>query len=210
MGYGPAEAFSPQQYLDYYDINCVGPQRVNQAVLPHMRARKAGLFLWVGSTSTRGGTPPFLAPYFAAKAGMDSLAVSYSTELTRWGIETSIVVPGAFTKGTNHFASAGKPEMQNINEQYFGPGQPYEGMSEQIMERLASLEPSWANVEDIAKEIVRIVGMETGTRPFRVHIDPSDDGAKVVNGVADLARREYYGRLGLTALLHVSGEGISS
>lgn len=38
---------------------------------------------------------PYLSPYFAAKAAMDALAVSYASELTRWGIETSIVVPGA-------------------------------------------------------------------------------------------------------------------
>jgi NAD(P)-dependent dehydrogenase (short-subunit alcohol dehydrogenase family) len=51
--------------------------------------------VWVGSSSTRGGTPTFLAPYFAAKAAMDALAVSYSTELALWGIETTIMVPGA-------------------------------------------------------------------------------------------------------------------
>lgn len=51
--------------------------------------------------------PPYLCPYFAAKAAMDSLAVSYASELVRWGIETSIIVSGAFTKGTNHFAHSG-------------------------------------------------------------------------------------------------------
>jgi hypothetical protein len=40
---------------------------------------------------------------------MDALAVSYSTELALWGIETTIIVPGAFTKGTNHFAHSGAP-----------------------------------------------------------------------------------------------------
>jgi NAD(P)-dependent dehydrogenase (short-subunit alcohol dehydrogenase family) len=54
-------------------------------------------------------TPPYLSPYFAAKAAMDSLAVSYAGEVARWGIETSIIVPGAFTKGTNHFAHSGRP-----------------------------------------------------------------------------------------------------
>ena len=29
---------------------------------------------------------------------MDALAVSYSTELALWGIETTIMVPGAFTQ----------------------------------------------------------------------------------------------------------------
>ena len=70
-------------------------------VLSLMRERGDGLVVWVGSSSTRGGTPPYLAPYFAAKAGMDSLAVSYAAELARFGIDTSIVVPGSFTTGTN-------------------------------------------------------------------------------------------------------------
>jgi NAD(P)-dependent dehydrogenase (short-subunit alcohol dehydrogenase family) len=46
-------------------------------VLPTLRKQGEGLIVWVGSTSTRGGTPPYLAPYFAAKAGMDSLAGVY-------------------------------------------------------------------------------------------------------------------------------------
>jgi len=65
--------------------------------------------VWVSSSSTAGGTPPYLAPYFAAKAAMDALAVVYARELSRWGIETSIIVPGAFTGGTNHFAHARSP-----------------------------------------------------------------------------------------------------
>jgi NAD(P)-dependent dehydrogenase (short-subunit alcohol dehydrogenase family) len=65
--------------------------------------------VWVSSSGVAGGTPPYLSPYFAAKASMDALAVLYARELTLWGIETSIIVPGAFTKGTNHFAHAGVP-----------------------------------------------------------------------------------------------------
>jgi NAD(P)-dependent dehydrogenase (short-subunit alcohol dehydrogenase family) len=109
MVFGPAEAFTPAQFIQQYDVNVLGAQRVNRAALPHLRRQRRGLLLWVGSSSTRGGTPPFLAPYFAAKAAMDALAVSYSTELALWGIETTIMVPGAFTKGTNHFAYAGAP-----------------------------------------------------------------------------------------------------
>ncbi len=64
-----------------------------------------GLIVWVGSTSTRGGISSVPgALYFAAKAGMDSLAVSYAGELARFGIETSIIVPGAFTSGTERAA----------------------------------------------------------------------------------------------------------
>jgi NAD(P)-dependent dehydrogenase (short-subunit alcohol dehydrogenase family) len=109
MDFGPAEAFTPEQLAELYDINVLSTQRVNRAALPHMRKQRSGLLVWVSSSSVAGGTPPYLSPYFAAKAGMDAIAVSYARELALWGIETSIVVPGAFTGGTNHFAHAGQP-----------------------------------------------------------------------------------------------------
>jgi NAD(P)-dependent dehydrogenase (short-subunit alcohol dehydrogenase family) len=110
MVVGPSETFTPEQLAELYDVNVLGTQRLNRAALPHLRAREAGLLVWVSSTSVKGGTPPYLGPYFAAKAGMDSLAVTYAGELARFGIETSIVVPGSFTHGTNHFAHSGHPE----------------------------------------------------------------------------------------------------
>jgi NAD(P)-dependent dehydrogenase (short-subunit alcohol dehydrogenase family) len=114
MVFGPAEAFTPEQLVQVYDTNVLSTQRVNRGALPQLRKQRKGLILWVGSTSTRGGTPPYLAPYFAAKAAMDALAVSYATELNRWGIETSIIVPGAFTSGTNHFAHAGSQQTRHV------------------------------------------------------------------------------------------------
>src|SRR4051812_6865479 len=72
MMFGPAEAFTPEQFAQQYDVNVLGTQRVNRAVLPHMRGRRQGLLLWISSSSSAGGTPPYLSPYFAAKAAMDS------------------------------------------------------------------------------------------------------------------------------------------
>ena len=118
MVYGPAEAFTPEQLAQLYDVNVLSTQRVNRAALPQLRKQGRGLLVWVSSSSTRGGTPPYLAPYFAAKAGMDALAVSYAGELARWGIETSIIVPGAFTRGTNHFAHSGTPADTARAEEY--------------------------------------------------------------------------------------------
>jgi NAD(P)-dependent dehydrogenase (short-subunit alcohol dehydrogenase family) len=83
MVFGPAEAFTPEQFAELYDVNVVSTQRVNRAALPQLRKQRKGLVIWVSSSSTAGGTPPYLAPYFAAKAGMDALAVVYARELTR-------------------------------------------------------------------------------------------------------------------------------
>ncbi|WFU91373.1 SDR family oxidoreductase (plasmid) [Rhizobium sp. CC1099] len=205
MVLGPAEAFTPEQYAELYDINVLSTQRVNRAVLPHMRQQGNGLVVWVSSSSTRGGTPPYLAPYFAAKAGMDSLAVSYAAELTRWGIETSIIVPGAFTKGTNHFAHSGRPSDQEVAAEY--DNGPYKGIVDASVHGLAQLEPADADPSEVARAIARVISAPFGTRPFRVHIDPSQDGAEVVNGVADRVRQEMFRRIGLEDLLHPKKNG---
>jgi NAD(P)-dependent dehydrogenase (short-subunit alcohol dehydrogenase family) len=200
MSFGPAEAFTPEQFAQLYDINVLSTQRVNRAALPHMRKQGRGLVVWVSSSSTRGGTPPYLSPYFAAKAAMDSLAVSYASELARWGIETSIIVPGAFTKGTNHFAHSGSPADKDRAAEY--DNGPYAGVPDQALKGLAALEPTDADAKSVADAIVKVVDMPFGKRPFRTHIDPSEDGAEIVNGVADRVRAEMFRRIGLEDLLH--------
>ncbi len=202
MVFGPAEAFTTEQLAAAYDINVLSTQRVNRAALPVLRKQGQGLVLWVGSTSTRGGTPPYLAPYFAAKAGMDALAISYAGELARWNIETTIIVPGAFTSGTNHFAHAGSPaDKERLAEYEAGPTAT---LAAEIMKGFEITAEPDADVLDVAKAIVKVVDMPFGTRPLRVHIDPADDGAEIVNGVADHVRKELLYNMGLSDLLKPS------
>lgn len=207
MSFGPAEAFTPEQLAQLYDINVLSTQRVMRAALPRMRARRQGLVVWVSSSSARGGTPPFLSPYFAAKAGMDSLAVSYASELARWGIETSIMVPGAFTSGTNHFAHAGSPDDRAAADAYLTG--PYADVPSKALDGLRALEPNDADPSAVARGIVDIVNAPTGKRPFRVHVDPSQDGSEVVSGVPDRVRAEMFRRIGLEDLLFPAGQAAS-
>ena len=199
MVFGPAEAFTPEQLAELYDINVLSTQRVNRAALPQLRRQKHGLIIWVSSSSSAGGTPPYLAPYFAAKAGMDAMAVVYARELTRWGIETSIVVPGAFTGGTNHFAHSGRPaDKERFAEYETGP---YKGFAEDVMKGFASIVPPDADASAVGEAIVKLVDTPFGKRPFRVHIDPTQDGAEVVNMVCDRVRAELLRRIGLEDVL---------
>ena len=199
MVFGPAEAFTPEQLAELYDVNVLSTQRVNRAALPQLRRQRRGLVIWVSSSSSAGGTPPYLAPYFAAKAGMDALAVVYARELTRWGIETSILVPGAFTGGTNHFAHAGSPADKARAAEY--EAGPYAGFADEVRKGFASIVPADAEVSAVAEAIVRVVETPFGRRPFRVHVDPTQDGAEVVNAVSDRVRAELLRRIGLGDLL---------
>lgn len=199
MMFGPAEAFTAEQFAQLYDVNVLGAQRVNRAALPQLRRQKRGLLVWVSSSSSAGGTPPYLAPYFAAKAAMDAMAVQYARELARWGIETSIVVPGAFTSGTNHFAHADAPaDRARLADYEAGP---YAGFGEQVQKAFAAIVPPDADVSAVADAIVKVVDAPFGRRPFRVHIDPSQDGADVGFSVLDRLRAEMLHRVGLSDLL---------
>jgi NAD(P)-dependent dehydrogenase (short-subunit alcohol dehydrogenase family) len=204
MVLGPAEAFTTEQVAAIYDTNVLSTQRVNRAVLPHLRAQRDGLVLWVGSSSSRGGTPPYLGPYFAAKAAEDALAVSYAAELTRFGIDTTIVIPGSFTTGTNHFDNAGHPADADVAAAYETE---YAGLLDEVGQKLAEIAPADADPFEVARQIVKVVDAEKGSRPFRIYIDPADDGAEDVFRVGDRVRQWFYQRIGLSDLLSVSSSG---
>jgi NAD(P)-dependent dehydrogenase (short-subunit alcohol dehydrogenase family) len=56
MVFGPAEAFTPEQYAELYDVNVLSAQRVNRSALPQLRKQGKGLLVWVSSSSSAGGT----------------------------------------------------------------------------------------------------------------------------------------------------------
>ena len=94
---------------------------------------------------------------------MDQHAVSYAGEIARFGVETTIVVPGAFTKGTNHFAHAGQPGDHARAEPYTrAPNRDFE---EKILRGLTALEPVDADAASVAHAIVDVVNPTIGKRP---------------------------------------------
>lgn len=203
MSWGPSEAFTPDQLGALYDVNVLGAQRVNRAALPQTRDAGRGLLIWIGSSSVAGGVPPLLGPYFAAKAAMDALAVCYAKELAPFGIETSIVVPGAFTTGTNHFANAGVPSDTAVDAAYAAAWPA--GFADGMKEALAATVPDWADPGAVGKAVVGIVAKPHGSRPLRVHVDQADDGAAVSYAVIDRVREQFLHRIGHADLLHPQG-----
>src|ERR1700704_2234465 len=73
MVFGPAEAFTPEQLAELYDMNVLSTQRVNRASLPQLRKQKRGLVVWVSSSSVAGGMPPPLPPHLVGNTGRGRL-----------------------------------------------------------------------------------------------------------------------------------------
>src|SRR2546423_6069734 len=97
-------------------------------------------------------------------------------------METPFIVLGSSTPGTTHCAHGGHPADEQVVAEYEAV---YPNLMDEVSQRLAEQAPADADVADVAAAIVDVVDMPHGTRPFRVHIDPADDGAAVVNAVAD-------------------------
>ena len=117
------------------------------------------------------------------------------------GVESTIVVPGSFTSGTNHFANAGHAADEYIATAYEAE---YAGLMDEVSKKLVELAPDDADPAEVTRQIVKVVDTPKGSRPFRVYVDPADDGAEDVFRVGDRVRQWFYQRIGLMDLLSLS------
>jgi NAD(P)-dependent dehydrogenase (short-subunit alcohol dehydrogenase family) len=90
---GPIEAVPVDELRRQFEINVVGPVAVTQAVLPKLRASR-GRIAFVSSVGGRVATP-FTGAYNASKYAIEALADAMRVELRAWGIQVSLIEPGA-------------------------------------------------------------------------------------------------------------------
>ncbi|WP_307130732.1 SDR family NAD(P)-dependent oxidoreductase [Streptomyces aurantiacus] len=197
---GYVEAFTDDDVGHLLDVNPVGAHRVNRAALPHMRSRRSGTLLYVGST-IQVTTPPFLGPYVASKAAFDALAVVTSYEVSQFGIETSIVMPGAITQGTNHFPGAGHAGDRQVAAQY-AELDPLVERTHDAHEQLFA-PGTTADPQSVADEIERVLALPVGGKPFRSVVDAAQAGVDHVMAFSDLTREAFVRRLGFAETLEL-------
>jgi NAD(P)-dependent dehydrogenase (short-subunit alcohol dehydrogenase family) len=93
---GSAEETSVLQARAQFETNFFGVVRMTQAVLPSMRARRAGRI--VNVSSVLGLVPaPFLSVYAASKHAVEGYSESLDHEVRPFGVRVSLVEPG-FTR----------------------------------------------------------------------------------------------------------------
>ena len=89
----PLEVIALSQLRKQLEVNVIGQIAVTQAFLPLLR-RGRGRIVNMGSIAGRG-TIPLLGPYSASKFALEALTDALRMELQPWGIQVSIIEPGA-------------------------------------------------------------------------------------------------------------------
>ncbi len=161
-GIGLTEAYTPAQFQQMFDVNVCGVVRVNRAVLPSMRQRRAGLLIHVSSGAGRLAVPA-LAAYCASKFALEALADAYRYELQPFGVESVLVEPGIYAT-PSHDKMIAPADVDRLAE--YGEAAEYVDRVRSVF-RAAIGAPDAPDVADVADVFVRLVEAAPGERPFR-------------------------------------------
>jgi len=84
-----------ERYDAVMNVNVRGTLNMCQAVIPHMRSRKQGNIVTIGSVAAQRGGGLFGGPHYAASKGaVQSMAKSLARELAPDGIRVNAIAPG--------------------------------------------------------------------------------------------------------------------
>jgi NAD(P)-dependent dehydrogenase (short-subunit alcohol dehydrogenase family) len=197
---GFQESFTPEDWRRVFEINVFGVQRVNRAILPHMKERKQGLLIQISSLLGRIAVP-FYGPYQASKWAVEALAENYRVELSQLGIESCIVEPGGYpTTFIDHLV---RPSDPSRSASYGEMSQMPEGFLKGFEQALAA-NPA-QDPKNVATAIVELIAKPRGERPFRTVVDKMGMGDHVAgyNEHLDKITHGIYAAFGIGHLLKI-------
>ena len=154
-----------------------------------------------GSTTARI-FEPFMGPYVASKAAGEALAEVMGFEVSRFGIESVIIVPGAFTSGTEHFAHAHAPADTAVAAQYGD----LPGVAEQMGARLEAIDAANGGALDVSAvgdAVRRALDLPHGERPTRIVVDSQQKGVDELDALHRSKQEAFFGQLGIVDLMTI-------
>ena len=152
--YGAVEEVSMEDAKKQFDVNLFGMARVTQAVLPHMRDKKAGRIINISSMGGKIYTG-LGAWYHATKHAVEGWSDCLRLEVKEFGIDVVIVEPGLIN--TNFY----NVMMQSVTK--YAPNSNYQHMYKRLAEGTKRM-PKMTEPEEIAilmSEIINSQNPET-------------------------------------------------
>ena len=174
--FGFQESFTTKDWQKIFNVNLFGVQRVNRAILTHMRLQNSGLIVHISSLIGRM-IFPYWGPYSASKWALEALAENYRVELLQLGIESCIIEPGPYP--TTFFDTLMKPSDTQRVQSYGELSQMSIEFSNKFEEALASNKAQ--NPQNVADAISLLIDKDIGKRPFRTVVDKMGIGEYITD-----------------------------
>lgn len=166
--WGPVEAASDDDIAGIFNTNVFGALRMCRAVLPGMRARKAGSIFQISSAAGQRSTA-VLGHYAASKAALDAYSQALRIELCPFGISVCTVLLGAV-------------ESEFPTNRRIVSLEPYEAIVAASIDRVARSRTAPHSAESVALRIADAI--LSGDPPLR--LDGSGDAFALVAQRTDL------------------------
>jgi len=173
---GPIEMQDEEALMKQFQTNLFGSQRMANAVLPNMRARKQGQIIQISSQLGRMIIPN-IGMYSATKFGVEAMFESMAYELAPHGVDVTIIQPGGYpTKiwdnGRRYFTELQERTNDELKNGYAVHLQLAQG----LLQGGGSTDPM-----DVPHAIAEIVSMPAGARPLRRPVHPNTRGSSAAN-----------------------------
>jgi NAD(P)-dependent dehydrogenase (short-subunit alcohol dehydrogenase family) len=187
---GLVEAVTIEQMRRIFETNVFAVQRMNRAVLPHMRKRGSGLLIHVSSQGGRVVLPG-LGMYCASKAALEALVESYHYELAGQGIDSILVQPGAYATAIGQNADKAADEARETS---YGP-------ASEIPKTLMANLGKRQDPQQVADAILRLIEIPAGKRPLRTDVGVTSDFVARLNAFTLEIQKGILDVFGLTSLI---------
>ena len=163
---GVQEAYTIEQAKQVFDVNTFGPMRVTNAVLPHLREKKAGLIVNISSILAQFALP-YMGIYCASKAALEVLSDDYNATLQGSGVESVVLEPGAYP--TEIYSKTIPPDNgDKVMPGYPGAAETMEGLGKGFQTLFETKKP---NPQDVIDGLVKLIELPAGKRPARTVVD---------------------------------------
>lgn len=145
----PAEDQNEQTIRHQMEVNFLGTVLLTNGLLPCLRASRRGGRILNFTTSATYLSPPFYALYSASKCAIEGYSEGLAKELSPFGIQVGLVVPGAFD---TNFVSTAARSTDSVPE-----GSPYAEQSRQLNRFLNERASRYcADPRLLARRVVRL------------------------------------------------------
>ena len=159
---GSCEETTVEEYQQVMNTNFLGMVRMNQQILPIMRAQKEGRIVMYSSINGLMGIP-FQNAYTASKHAIEGYAEGLQMEVRPFGIQVTLVEPGDHRSGSEKYRPHGT--RMSVDS-------PYAAAYESTTAKIHHDETHGSDPDALGRRIARM--LEKKRMPFRKRIASPD------------------------------------